>query len=351
VIALVAAAHVAMKMLDLGNQGDVGVVFTDPPPGFEEKMLAEEEAEERAKATNKPALSPAPTIAPSGVLMPQNRTAAAPANTGFEPIVDPGITGSVAARNAAAKPGAPAQTPADGRPALSDRLPAPLREAATKGDAGAEYEIAMRYLEGRGMPQSTAEAVRWLERAAATGLAPAQFRLGGLYEKGQGVKKDLEAARKLYVAAAEKGSAKAMHNLAVLYAEGIDGKPDYKTAAGWFRKAAEHGTADSQHNLGILYARGVGVEQNLAESYKWFALAANQGDRDSASKRDDVAARLDQASLMAAKLAAQTFVVKQQPDEAVNVKAPPGGWERPASNSSRPEKKQKSGSSTRVTPS
>jgi localization factor PodJL len=53
---------------------------------------------------------------------------------------------------------------------------------------------------------------------------------------------------------------------------------------------------------------------------------------------------------MAAKLAVQTFVPKQQPDEAVNVKTPPGGWERPASTS-KPEKKQKSGSTTRVTPS
>ena len=179
----------------------------------------------------------------------------------------------------------------------------------------------------------------------------AQFRLGGLYAKGQGVKKNLETARKLYVAAANKGNAKAMHNLAVLYAEGIDGKPDYKTAAGWFRKAAEHGTADSQHNLGILYARGVGVEQNLAESYKWFALAANQGDRDSASKRDDVAARLDQGSLMAAKLAVQTFAVKPQPEEAVSVQAPPGGWEPRPASSPRPEKKQKPGSPMRVTPS
>lgn len=349
VIAVVGAAHVAMKMFDPANQGDIGVVFTDPPPDFEEKMLAEEEAEERAKAAGKPAaaVTGGPAFAPSGVLVPPNRTAAAPANTGYEPMIDPGITGSVAARNAA-KP-APS-SPVDGRTTLPDRFPASLREAALGGDANAEYEIGLRYLDGRGIPQNTAEAVRWLERAANAGVVPAQFRLGGLFEKGLGVKKNLETARKLYVSAAEKGNAKAMHNLAVLYAEGIDGKPDYKTAAIWFRKAAEHGTADSQHNLGILYARGVGLEQNLAESYKWFALAANQGDRDSASKRDEVAARLDQASLMAAKLAVQTFAAKPQPDDAVNVKAPPGGWERPASGP-RQDRKRKSRSPGRITPS
>jgi len=121
-----------------------------------------------------------------------------------------------------------------------------------------------------------------------------------------------------------------MHNLAVLYAEGFDGKPDYPTAAKWFRKAAEHGISDSQYNLGILYARGIGVEQNLAESYKWFALAALQGDQDSGKKRDEVAGRLDAQSLVAARLAVQTWTADPQPDEAVNVKTPPGGWDKPA---------------------
>ena len=233
---------------------------------------------------------------------------------------------------------APAPT-SDPRPILSDKLPASLRQAATGGDPAAEYEVALRHLDGRGVPQNLEEAARWLERSAKAGLAPAQFRLGGLYEKGQGVKKNLDTARRHYVAAAEKGNAKAMHNLAVMYAEGVDGKPDYKAAAHWFRKAAEHGIADSQYNLGILYARGVGIDRNLAESYKWFALAAAQGDRDAAKKRDDVAARLDQGSLAAAKLAVQGFVAEPQPEEAATVKSPPGGWERPG-EPPRPAKKK-----------
>jgi localization factor PodJL len=169
--------------------------------------------------------------------------------------------------------------------------------------------------------------VRWFERAGSHGVVPALFRLGSLYEKGQGVRKDSEMARRLYAEAAEKGHAKAMHNLAVLYAEGIDGKPDFKTASIWFRKAGDHAVADSQYNLGILYARGIGVEQNLAESYKWFTLAAKQGDPDAAKKRDEVAARLDPQSLTAAKLAVQTWSTDAQPDEAIAVKAPPGGWD------------------------
>jgi localization factor PodJL len=215
-----------------------------------------------------------------------------------------------------------------------DRLPGTigvvLRAAAAKGDPAAEYEIAQRYAEGRGVPQNLADAADWFDRAAKQGLAPAQFRLGGFYEKGLGVKKDLDAARRLYSAAAEAGNAKAMHNLAVLYAEGIDGKPDYQNAAKWFRRAADYGLTDSQYNLGILYGRGIGTEPNLAEAYKWFTLAARDGDKDSAAKRDDLGGRLDQRSLAAAKLAAQAWTALEQPAAATQAAIPAGGWDNVA---------------------
>jgi len=97
-------------------------------------------------------------------------------------------------------PAAPEPAPAAQAPAIAtgprqaaapatsaDKLPATfsssLRAAAVKGDPAAEYEVAMRYLEGRSVPQNPADAAEWLERAAKQGLVPAQFRLGGLYEK------------------------------------------------------------------------------------------------------------------------------------------------------------------------
>jgi localization factor PodJL len=223
------------------------------------------------------------------------------------------------------------QAPQPARNTPADRLPAGisngLRAAAANGDAAAEFEVATRLADGRGIPQNLAEAAVWFERAASKSLAPAQFRLGGLYEKGMGVQKNLETARRLYVSAAEAGHGKAMHNLAVLYAEGIEGKPNYQTAARWFRKAADHGVVDSQYNLAILYARGIGVEANMAEAFKWFALASREGDRDAAKKRDDVAARLDKQTLTAAMAAAQSWQAQPQPEAAIQVRVPPGGWD------------------------
>jgi localization factor PodJL len=321
-----------------------------------------------------PAAPPAAPAEPEAAPAPQRQSSIAPPVPFVAPVATPqmiastpvqalapapaapqppasDITGSVPQTQVPPKPATPLNPPLSLQaPAAltADKLPAAiggpaLRAAAASGNGAAEYEIGLRYAEGRGVPPNQEMALHWFERAAERGIAPALYRLGSLYEKGQGVKKDLNKARTLYLQAADKGNAKAIHNLAVLYAEGIDGKPDYRVAAQWFRKAAERGVADSQYNLGILYARGIGVEQNLAESYKWFALAANQGDQDSAKKRDDVAARIDQQSLVAARLAVQTFAADPPPEDAMNVKAPPGGWDRATATPVKPAETKRKG--------
>jgi localization factor PodJL len=248
------------------------------------------------------------------------------------------VTGTIAAMPAAASGRNGDAVPVPPSEKLPDGIGGPvLRVAALKGDPAAAYEIGLRFAEGKGVPSNLEEAAKWYDRAARAGLIPAIFRIGTFYEKGMGLKRDADIARRYYTQAAERGSAKAMHNLAVLDADGGGAAANYTSAAQWFRKAAERGVADSQFNLGILYARGIGVEQNLAESFKWFSLAAAQGDADAARKRDDVAKRLDPQSLAAAKLAIQTFVAEPQPDDAVNVAAPAGGWDGAQSQAIAPK--------------
>jgi localization factor PodJL len=235
-------------------------------------------------------------------------------------------TGSIAPASTAPRTITWAQIPPNEK--LPDAIGGPvLRAAALKGDPAAAYEVGLRFAEGKGVAANYDEAAKWYGRAAHAGVVPAIFRIGTFYEKGLSVKKDVDVARRYYLQAAERGNAKAMHNLAVLDADGGGKGANYKSAAQWFRKAADRGVADSQFNLGILYARGIGVEQNLAESFKWFSLAAAQGDADAGRKRDDIAKRLDSQSLAAAKLAIQTFTPEPQPDDAINVASPAGGWD------------------------
>jgi localization factor PodJL len=213
-----------------------------------------------------------------------------------------------------------------GGASAQDQLAA-LKELAAQGDASAQFELGVRYAEGRGAVRDLKTAAQWLEKSANQGLAPAQYRLGSLYEKGFGVERDYLRARSLYQSAAERGNARAMHNLAVLFAEGGDGKPDYASAVAWFRKAAEFGVRDSQYNLAILYARGLGATQSLKLSYMWFAVAAAQGDDDAAKKRDEVGSRLDSKELAAARALADEFRPQQLDKSANEVTAPPAGGE------------------------
>ncbi len=278
---------------------------------------------------------PSGTLAPrevTGSIEPTAAVPAAPAPAAPTAAPAPVATSAPSpapAANARPSGPAPSTSAANEGEKLPTGITGALRAAAAKGDAAAQFEVAMRFVDGRGVPQNLGLAAEWFERAAKQGSAPAQFRLGGLYEKGLGVKKNLDLARRLYIQAGEAGNAKALHNLAVLYAEGMDGKPDYQSAAQWFRKAAAYGMSDSLYNLGVLYARGVGVEQNLAEAYRWFALAAREGDKESEKKRDDLASRLDPQSLQNARAVIDGFKPEAQPEAAVTVKTPSGGWDAP----------------------
>lgn len=229
--------------------------------------------------------------------------------------VDLQPTASIGPHPATVEPRAATQPdPADLPAAIPDGVEPGLRAAVLAGSPAAQSELAQRLLEGRGVAQDQGAAALWLERAASAGFAPAASRLGALYQKGAGVARDPAAAKRWYLAAAEAGNARAAHNLAVMEAEPSGDKADYVDGVKWFRRAAELGVRDSQYNLGVLYARGLGVDQDLGQSWIWFSLAAAQGDDEAARKRDEVAAQLTPAALVAASDAlAKVKIAKPDP--------------------------------------
>ena len=243
--------------------------------------------------------------------------------------VDAAPTGSIG-RVASAAPDRGASLLPDLSASIPSGVGPSLRQAALAGSPAAQYELARRLFEGRGVPRDQLAAASWFERAASAGFAPAEFRLGALYQKGAGVELDPTAARRWYAAAARAGNALAAHNLGVMHAELIgEANADYVEAAKWFRRAAEMGLRDSQFNLGVLYARGLGLERNLARSWMWFSLSAAQGDAEAARKRDEVAGQMDSGALAAARDQLSKFKAIE-PDPAANdVAANSGKWEDP----------------------
>jgi localization factor PodJL len=337
VVIVLGTFKMAMTLLDSGSAPQLPAVensSTPPPPA---QSTGDDSVKPAAPAPAMPSMTAptpigrqsynasVPNSSDSTTSVPIPQATVTPSGS---PVTASDVTGAIPAAPTAPANRALSLVQIPPAEKLPDAIGGPaLRAAALKGDPTAAYEVGLRYAEGKGVASNFDEAAKWYDRAAQAGVVPAIFRLGTLYEKGLSVKKDADVARRYYIQAAERGNAKAMHNLAVLDADGGGKGANYKSAAQWFRKAADRGVADSQFNLGILYARGIGVEQNLAESFKWFSLAAAQGDADSAHKRDDIAKRLDAQSLAAAKLAIQTFTPEPQPDDAINVATPAGGWD------------------------
>ncbi|MBI4195661.1 MAG: sel1 repeat family protein [Betaproteobacteria bacterium] len=115
------------------------------------------------------------------------------------------------------------------------------QRAAQAGDAKAQFALATRFEDGRGVDRSMAQAIPWYRKSADAGLVEAQAYLGVIYDKGRGTKQD-----------------------------------DVE-AANWYRKAAEQGHGQSQYNLGVFYFYGRAFPANKDEARKWFERSRNSG--------------------------------------------------------------------------
>ena len=88
------------------------------------------------------------------------------------------------------------------------------RTAAESGDAQAQCLLGECYLEGKGVAQDVAEAVRLFRLGAAGGNARAAFRLGVCYDTGCGLTEDSEKAMKWLLKAQHLGNDEASRYLA-----------------------------------------------------------------------------------------------------------------------------------------
>jgi TPR repeat protein len=152
-----------------------------------------------------------------------------------------------------------------------------LFERAQKGDPSAQFELGDAYTKGEGVPQDSAEAVKWYRIAAEQGDAKAQYRLGLMYAIGEGVPEDSAEAVKWILKAAEQGSKFPQLELGRRYAEGDGVSKDSTEAVKWYRKAAEQGVASAQFALGDIYYSGDGIGNDVSEAQKWYRRAAEQG--------------------------------------------------------------------------
>jgi len=142
----------------------------------------------------------------------------------------------------------------------------PLAEA---GDEVAQYNLALMYDYGEGVPQDYAEAVKWYRLAAEQGHTKAQYNLGFMYRKGEGVPQD------------------------------------YAEAAKWYRLAAEQGVEFAQNSLGIMYEYGQGVLQDNTMAHMWYNIASANGHEKAGGYRDERAGLMTNADISKAQAMAR----------------------------------------------
>ena len=69
-----------------------------------------------------------------------------------------------------------------------------IKILANQGDAPAQFNLGLKYANGKDVPQNFAEAVKWYRKAAEQGHAQAQYALGHKYYDGDGVTQDYVVA-------------------------------------------------------------------------------------------------------------------------------------------------------------
>lgn len=149
----------------------------------------------------------------------------------------------------------------DGPNPLSlSRAMASYKKAAKSGHAGAQYELALRHLDGT-VPYSL--TVTNGDVAAA--------------ERKQFAKRQVNAAE-LFSQSANQGYMLAQYALGRAYLNGEGVTQSTDTAIEWISKAGAQGLIEAQLDLGDMYHKGDVVAADPAKAAEWYALAAEQGD-------------------------------------------------------------------------
>lgn len=160
--------------------------------------------------------------------------------------------------------------------------------AAKQHFAAAENNLALLYVDGRGVAKDEKKAIELWQLAAEAGNPWAQFNLGNRYAQGWGVAKDDQKAVQYWQDAAEAGNGPASYNLGLLYYHKQD-EQSLLQAVKYFSAAAKTGLPEAQYAMGELARQGKGVEHDLQKAAQWYQLAANNGNDLGRQRLDELA--------------------------------------------------------------
>ena len=145
------------------------------------------------------------------------------------------------------------------------------------GIPAAKSNLALMYLEGRGVKSDPRKAEELLLAAHEEGARKAKLILGHLYYNGRGkVARDYEKAREFYELALEEEFTEANFYLGEIHAEGRGVERDFQRAALYYRASARRGHAEAAFRLGMMFKEGRNVALNYDVAAYWLQAAAWQ---------------------------------------------------------------------------
>jgi TPR repeat protein len=202
---------------------------------------------------------------------------------------------------------------------------ATMQERAEAGDAAAQCELGLAYVNGNGVAKNYAEAFKWLHKSAEQNNTVAQYNLGVCYANGFGTAKSMVEACKWYRKAADQNYSDAQFNLGLAYFNGQGVRKNPAEACRWYLKAAEQNDASAMGNLGYCYGNGFGVPSDDVQAYKWLSLAVARGANENVQR---MLAALERRMSRAAIAQGQKLAQEFQPSEGggqQQVPSPGGG--------------------------
>lgn len=150
-----------------------------------------------------------------------------------------------------------------------------LKQRAEQGDALSQFQLAVRYSYGDGLPVDKQEAIYWYKKAANE-IPEAQNNLGKMYFNGEGVPINYNTAIYWFKMAGNNGYHPSSAMVAKCYYKGIGVPIDKEKAFYWFKIAAEQGNGDSQLAVALMYASD-NISRNKEVILYWLKKAKANG--------------------------------------------------------------------------
>lgn len=203
--------------------------------------------------------------------------------------------------------------------------------SAESGEPSAQFNLAMIYDEGRGVPRNEAKALEWLERAVASEHHEALNLYAVRVARGEGVKQDFARAASLFrradrcgfncepvyddmvndfrdkafgmeLVSSKRAFLKALRpetaEARCTVGEAFIGQGDadsLRTGRELLTSAATLGSGKAMYHLGVSCRDGKGVAANAERAFMWFSLAASCGFAKAESERVNAEGKLDDA--------------------------------------------------------